>query len=211
MSDEQPGAAAASAGEPIPAGEAPAASSVAASSAAAPVGRVGPARAGIEVAKEALAAARAAARARGQRPGIPAGGGVGGRGRRTASTRSGAGPDDRDPQTLGSTIDRLMAERGWEADLAVGGVTGRWAEIVGPEVAAHCRPESFVDSVLTVAADSTAWATQVRLLVPALLARLAAEVGAGTVTAVRVLGPSAPSWRKGRLTVRGRGPRDTYG
>ena len=60
-------------------------------------------------------------------------------------------------------------------------------------------------------ADSTAWATQLRLLAPTLVRRLAEELGAGTVD--RGDGPAgrAPSWKRGRLQVRGRGPRDTYG
>ena len=42
--------------------------------------------------------------------------------------------------------------------------------------------------------------------------RLNAELGDGTVTVVEVLGPTAPSWKHGRLGTRdGRGPRDTYG
>jgi predicted nucleic acid-binding Zn ribbon protein len=88
---------------------------------------------------------------------------------------------------------------------------GRWASIVGREVAAHATPVSFDDGELVVQADSTAWATQIRLLAPTLLARLAEELGAGTVTAVVVRGPAAPSWKRGPRSVRGRGPRDTYG
>ncbi|MET1004164.1 MAG: DUF721 domain-containing protein, partial [Propionibacteriaceae bacterium] len=38
------------------------------------------------------------------------------------------------------------------------------------------------------------------------------KLGDGTVSRVTVLAPDAPSWKKGRLSVRdGRGPRDTYG
>jgi len=180
-----------------------------------------PRRTGLQVAREALAAARAEARRRGLRPGRssgrePAGRGdpVDGRVRRrrpVSEERSGAHPDERDPQLLGPTLDRLVAERGWQTDAAVGGVMGRWAVIVGPEVAAHASPVSCADGVLVVQTDSTAWATQIRLLTPALLARLAQEVGAGTFSSVSVRGPAAPSWKKGRLSVRGRGPRDTYG
>jgi predicted nucleic acid-binding Zn ribbon protein len=163
-------------------------------------------RPGIEVAREALAAARAAAAARGvtarKRSGTKA---------PDPTRRSAAGPDDRDPQLLGRTIERLVAARGWETDVAVGGVIGRWDAVVGPELAAHCRAESFRDAELTVVTDTTAWATQVRLLAPALIRRLNSELGDGTVVRVRVVGPSAPSWRKGPLSVRGRGPRDTYG
>ena len=174
-------------------------------------------RTGLEIAREALASARAEARKRGLAPGrAPASttrDDPAGRRRRRIITeqRSGAHPDDRDPQLLGPTLGRLMAERGWETDAAVGGVMGRWAAIVGPEVAAHARPLAFDDGELVVGTDSTAWATQIRLLAPTLLARLAEELGAGVVRAVTVRGPSAPSWKKGLLAVRGRGPRDTYG
>jgi predicted nucleic acid-binding Zn ribbon protein len=51
----------------------------------------------------------------------------------------------------------------------------------------------------------------VRLLVPTLLRRLTEEVGEGVVEQVQVLGPAGPSFRRGRRTVRGPGPGDTYG
>ena len=125
---------------------------------------------------------------------------------------SGSRPDDRDPQLLTNTLGRLMRDQGWEVDVAVHGVMARWPSIVGPEMASHCKPESYTDTELTVRTDSTAWATQVRLLAPDLVRRLNAELGDGTVTRVKVEGPNAPSWRKGPRTVRGgRGPRDTYG
>lgn len=124
---------------------------------------------------------------------------------------SGARPDDRDPQSIGRSVDDLVGERGWTAPLAVGGVEGRWPEIVGADVAQHCVPEHFEAGQLMVRADSTAWATQVRLLAPTLLARLNDDLGAGTVTHLKVLGPQGPSWKKGKLRVKGRGPRDTYG
>ncbi|MGN6244468.1 MAG: DUF721 domain-containing protein [Motilibacteraceae bacterium] len=168
-------------------------------------------RAGLDVAREALAAARAAAKARGQNPSRDGAAGATRTRRGDGRRRSGAHPDDRDPQPLGRTLDRLVADRGWEVDLAVGGVIGRWAQIVGAEVAAHCTPESFEDGTLVVVTDSTAWATQVRLLRSDLLRRIAEDLGAGVVRRLEVKGPSAPSWQRGRLSVRGRGPRDTYG
>lgn len=125
---------------------------------------------------------------------------------------SGARPDDRDPQLLTSAIGRLMRDQGWEVDVAVHGVMSRWPSIVGAEMAQHCTPESYIDTELSVRTDSTAWATQVRLLAPELVRRLNAVLGDGTVTRVNVQGPNGPSWRKGPRTVRGgRGPRDTYG
>ena len=72
--------------------------------------------------------------------------------------------------------------------------------------------EALVDGTLVVRTDSTAWATELKLLAPNLVKRLNAELGDGTVLVVEVLGPNAPSWKHGRLGLRGgRGPRDTYG
>lgn len=132
--------------------------------------------------------------------------------RRTPGKASGAHPDDRDPQLLDTALERLVASHGWELDLKVQGVFGRWAELVGADVAAHCTPESFADGRLVVRTDSTAWATQLKLLAPAVVRRLNTELGHGTVTVIEVLGPHLPTWKKGRFGTRdGRGPRDTYG
>jgi predicted nucleic acid-binding Zn ribbon protein len=125
---------------------------------------------------------------------------------------SGAHPDDRDPQLLGDQVERMVAERGWDLELRVRGVFARWPELVGAEIGAHCTPETFADGRLVVRTDSTAWATQLKLLAPALVRRLNEELGAGTVTLIEVLGPHLPSWAKGRRRTRdSRGPRDTYG
>ena len=124
---------------------------------------------------------------------------------------SGAHPDDRDPQLLGSQLDRLVADQGWEIELRVRGVFARWPDLVGAEVGAHCSPESFVDGKLTVRTDSTAWATQLRLMSSSILGRLEAEVGKEAVSELRVNGPGAPSWSRGSRRAQGPGPRDTYG
>src|SRR3954451_8050267 len=127
-------------------------------------------------------------------------------------TFSGAHPDDRDPQLLGDQVERMVAERGWELELRMRGVFARWPELVGADVGAHCTPETFADGKLVVRTDSTAWATQLTLLAPALVRRLNEELGDGTVTVIDVLGPHLPSWSKGRRRTRdSRGPRDTYG
>jgi predicted nucleic acid-binding Zn ribbon protein len=133
---------------------------------------------------------------------------------RRGGLRSGARADGRDPLPLGAAISRLITERGWEAPAAVGGVMGRWPQLVGPEVALHCSPDRYDEDerILTVQCDSTAWATQLRLLAPTLVARLNADLGHGTVKVIKVLGPAAPSRSYGRLRAPGsRGPGDTYG
>jgi predicted nucleic acid-binding Zn ribbon protein len=136
--------------------------------------------------------------------------------RRVDPQSSGAHPDDRDPQPLDSTIGRLIAEQGWGTDVRVHGVFSRWDAIVGQSVAHHVRPVGFTREAdggrLVVQTDSTAWATQMRLLAATVVRRLNQELGDGTVTVIDVQGPAGLSWKKGRRSVRdGRGPRDTYG
>ena len=64
-----------------------------------------------------------------------------------------------------------------------------------------------------VRTDSTAWATQMKLLAPTVVRRLNEELGDGTVTVIDVLrARTARRWKRGLRSVRdGRGPRDTYG
>lgn len=124
---------------------------------------------------------------------------------------SGPGPDPRDPQLFGAVLARLVKARGWQQPAAEATVFGAWERLVGPDVAKHSRPVKLDDGELTVEAESTAWATQLRLLAGSLLRRIAAEVGHNVVRKLHIHGPAAPSWVRGPRRVRGRGPRDTYG
>ena len=63
------------------------------------------------------------------------------------------------------------------------------------------HPKASTDTTLHVRCDSTAWATQLRLLSISLLEKFRTELGDGVVTSIQVLGPAAPSWRKGGRTV----------
>jgi predicted nucleic acid-binding Zn ribbon protein len=139
---------------------------------------------------------------------------AGRRGTRRPAARPGFAtqPPRADPQPLGTAISGLLDAEGWALAAATGSVFGRWAQIVGPDLAAHTAPESLTGGELTVSADSTAWATQVRLLAAQLVRRLNSELGDGTVLRVRVRGPVTSTRKPGEWRVRGgRGPRDTYG
>ena len=124
-----------------------------------------------------------------------------------------------DPAFDGSdelAVARILAaaiEKQGPYDLIFAGLTGvDWNQgVVGPAVAEHSKPEAFRDGVVVVRTSSTNWAAQLRLMAPQLLARMNETLGDGTITLVKVLGPEAPSWRHGPRTVKGRGPRDTYG
>jgi predicted nucleic acid-binding Zn ribbon protein len=165
---------------------------------------------GASIARLALARAREAAAAKRQEHESSAAA------RKRAETRranTAARPprDASGPQSFGDSIAELLGDRGWEAEITVASVMTNWDETVGPELAAHCIPRSLESGLLTIEAESTAWATQIRLLQRQLLERVTVVAGEGVVRRLVVQGPTGPSWQHGRLRVRGRGPRDTYG
>ena len=147
---------------------------------------------GVDLARAALAAARKKAKELEQSKTQRSAAGRRANGQRRSGSRS----DDRDPQALSATIGRLMSEHGWETPVAVGGVVHNWAEVVGERIAEHCTPVGFAEGVLTVQADSPAWAVEIRHLSTALLAKLNESVPSGpdgrAVKRISVLGPAKP-------------------
>ena len=117
----------------------------------------------------------------------------------------------RDPAPLGAVMRNWVHQAGVGADLDKANIFGRWADIVGAEVAAHCRPVGLVDGLLTLQAESTAWATNLQLMAAQLVKTINTAAGHGSVLRIRAHGPTGPSWRFGNRHVSGRGPRDTYG
>ena len=120
-------------------------------------------------------------------------------------------PRYRRANSLGAILARTIKIREWDTPTKMGSVMAKWRDIVGPSNADHTRIETFEGHKLVVRADSTAWAKQLQLLLPTIERRIAEEVGSGVVEQVIILGPVAPSWKKGPYVVRGRGPRADYG
>ncbi len=121
-------------------------------------------------------------------------------------------PQRDEPSALGDVLGELVDNQGWTEKLAAQRVFTDWPKIVGAEVAQHSEVIAFDDGELEVRTDSTAWATQLRMLAPRIVAKLNEEFGDGSVQRIVVRGPQAPSWKKGLRSVKGaRGPRDTYG
>jgi predicted nucleic acid-binding Zn ribbon protein len=122
-----------------------------------------------------------------RRPGVP-GGRRPGRRRSADDARRAHNPDDprraAPPAGLDELLADLRARRGWERRLEGARIHDRWAEIAGPQVAAHTEPVRLHGGVLVVRAESATWATEVRYLAAELAARANAVLGAGQVERV---------------------------
>ena len=117
----------------------------------------------------------------------------------------------KDSRPIGSVLASMVKKNQWDTPTKMGSIMAKWPAIVGPQVAEHSEVETFENQTLIIRCSSTAWAKQLHLLLATIERRIDEEVGPGVVTQVIIRGPVAPSWRKGPLSVPGRGPRDTYG
>ncbi|WP_116998314.1 DciA family protein [Desertimonas flava] len=109
-------------------------------------------------------------------------------------------PDD--PVAIASAMGRVLkslegGRRQSQGVAAVGGVFGRWTEVVGAAMAQHVQPIRLDRDRLVVQVSEPAWATQVRLLTDQIRARLR-EVVAVEVdhVEVRVANPAAARRRR---------------
>ena len=80
--------------------------------------------------------------------------------------------------------------------------SAQWQTVVGEQIAAHATPTGLRDGVLSVSAESTAWATQLRMVQAQLLAKIAAAVGDGVVTSLKIVGPVASVLAQGQVSHR---------
>ena len=95
-------------------------------------------------------------------------------------------PDGPPLRRVADDLDVLVRRFGAPAGAAGANAFTRWEEAVGPAVAAHAQPLSLRGTTLIVGVDAPAYATQLRMLTPQLLARLAELAGPGSIDAVEV-------------------------
>jgi predicted nucleic acid-binding Zn ribbon protein len=117
-----------------------------------------------------------------------------------------------DPQPLSSVFNEIITNRDWRQGIAEGNLFTDWEKVVGEDIAQHATPITLLEGKLTIQTSSTAWATQLRLISNDLLKTLRQSAPGALVEELVVIGPQAPSWKRGLRTIRGsKGPRDTYG
>lgn len=147
----------------------------------------GPALSGVDLARVALHAAREAARKGGASEArIPCR-----RPQRAAVKR-----DGREPAGFAAVLQGLMAERAWAIPAAGGSVLDRWPDIaaaISPRLSEHVQAVAFHPETgqLDLRTDSSAYATQLRLITDRIITAANQAAGTDAVRTVRVLAAGA--------------------
>lgn len=121
------------------------------------------------------------------------------------------GGPGRDPRPAGSVLRSLAVSQDWVPHLKTAALSTRWADIVGSAMADNSRVESFRDGEIVIRVFTTAWLVSMRYLMPHLEKAIRDYLAPVPVMKISLRGPNQYTFRHGRRTVPGRGPRDTWG
>lgn len=137
---------------------------------------------GVDLARSALLAARAAAK---NNPAPQ-------QKKRTSPSRRVTRTGGRDPIGLAAAITGMMGDRGWEPPEAGGSILDQWPSIA-PELVGKVTAERFEHDtgVLHLRPASPAYATQLRLHQAQILSTIHEKTGSRSVRALRILAPGA--------------------
>ncbi len=105
---------------------------------------------------------------------------------------------DSRPTPLAEVLQAYLKRAGLVRRVGQAGVIEEWAELVGPQIASVTTAESVTpEGVLRVQVATAAWANELQLMTPQILARL--NTGrTGRITAVRWVAGTAPEAARGR-------------
>jgi hypothetical protein len=95
-------------------------------------------------------------------------------------------PGGAPPRPVADSLAAVARNLGGAGGPALVDLLGRWPDVVGEALAAHCRPLTLKAGTLTIAADEPAWGAQLGWLEAELKRRLDEAVGAGVVTRIAV-------------------------
>lgn len=80
-------------------------------------------------------------------------------------------------ESVGKLVGQVLGDLGLDGVALAHRIGTQWPEIVGPQIAAHCRPLGIRGGVLELQVDSPVWSQQLQLRKTDLLAKLAEHFG----------------------------------
>lgn len=121
------------------------------------------------------------------------------------------GSPGRDPRSAGSVLGSLAVSQDWVSHLKTARLSTHWVDIVGSAMADNSRVESFRNGEIVIRVFTTAWLVSMQYMLPQLEKVIRDYLTPVPVMKISLRGPNQYTFKHGRRTVPGRGPRDTWG
>lgn len=118
---------------------------------------------------------------------------------------------DRDPLQIKNVMQSLLSDFGWDKEIQINALIEEWPKIVGAEVAKRTEIASVGDGIIRVECSSTPWSVELRRIKLDIIEKINRDYPRAEIQDIRFTVPGLPTWKHGSRSVRGRGPRDTYG
>lgn len=90
------------------------------------------------------------------------------------------------PTPLRGALDNLASTLGLTDVDSINALFVDWPEIVGEHLAAHCKPRSLRNKILTIQASDQQWATELKWMTSLLIERCCEALGPDAVESVRI-------------------------
>ena len=95
-------------------------------------------------------------------------------------------PGSDQPVELADALERVLGSLGAPPADLLSTVFDRWEEVVGADVARHCRPAAVEGDRLVIVASDPVWASEVRWLAQQVLERINELSSADRLTSIAV-------------------------
>lgn len=118
--------------------------------------------------------------------------------------------NDRDPVEISNVLTQISSDWGWSSELQVAAVIANWNSIVGEKIGSRTAVQGVSGKTLIVECVSTAWATELRRIRVEIITKIQTQYPDADINDLKFVVSGIPSWQHGRMSVRGKGPRDTY-
>ena len=91
-----------------------------------------------------------------------------------------------EPEGVAAALSRILSGIDLGPAARSAEIARRWEEILGSEVAAHCRPVGLKGEVLHAEVETSVWCQQLQMRTPEILAALRGALGESAPTALRL-------------------------
>ncbi|MFD0704541.1 DciA family protein [Alloscardovia venturai] len=108
------------------------------------------------------------------------------------------GQPGREPLALGIALEAITGNPLWREKMTTAKLFGKWSDIVGENFARNSRVSSYMSGILTIQAQSPAWATQLSYMTEPIKTKIKEVIPSLDIQEIRITGPQPEPFKRKR-------------